>query len=120
MMLVRVGKSKLSFLPSLTSLTNYLLCHEILEIVFVLGWCLLSVCARTLTFHHPEQSLLHKLHWLDHVIRVGVFSVFARALTATLHLPLYLTHLLTYLYKQASSVSSIRVSVRGQGSCLCM
>ena len=27
------------------------------------------------------------------------------------HLPLYLTHLLTYLYKQASSVSSIRVSV---------
>ena len=27
----------------------------------------------TLTFHHPEQSLLHKLHWLDHVIRVGVF-----------------------------------------------
>ena len=29
-------------------------------------------------------------------------------------------HLLTYLYKQASSVSSIRVSVRGQGSCLCM
>ena len=29
----------------------------------------------TLTFHHPEQSLLHKLHWLDHVIRVGVFSV---------------------------------------------
>ena len=28
----------------------------------------------TLTFHHPEQSLLHKLHWLDHVIRVGVFS----------------------------------------------
>ena len=33
------------------------------------------------------------------------------------HLPLYLTHLLTYLYKQASSVSSIRVSVRGQGSC---
>ena len=25
----------------------------------------------TLTFHHPEQSLLHKLHWLDHVIRVG-------------------------------------------------
>ena len=41
-------------------------------------------------------------------------------LTSTLylpnHLPLYLTHLLTYLYKQASSVSSIRVSVRG----LCM
>ena len=38
----------------------------------------------TLTFHHPEQSLLHKLHWLDHVIRVGVFSVsvfVARALT---------------------------------------
>ena len=33
------------------------------------------------------------------------------------HLPLYLTHLLTYLYKQASSVSSIRVSVRGL--CLC-
>ena len=29
----------------------------------------------TVTFHHPEQSLLHKLHWLDHVIRVGVFSV---------------------------------------------
>ena len=28
------------------------------------------------------------------------------------HLPLYLTHLLTYLYKQASSVSSIRVSVQ--------
>ena len=27
-------------LPALTSLTNYLLCHEILEIVFVLGWCL--------------------------------------------------------------------------------
>ena len=33
----------------------------------------------TLTFHHPEQSLLHKLHWLDHVIRVGVFSVSVRA-----------------------------------------
>ena len=32
----------------------------------------------TVTFHHPEQSLLHKLHWLDHVIRVGVFSVRAR------------------------------------------
>ena len=32
----------------------------------------------TLTFHHPEQSLLHKLHWLDHVIRVGV--LLARAL----------------------------------------
>ena len=31
--------------------------------------------ALTVTFHHPEQSLLHKLHWLDHVIRVGVFSV---------------------------------------------
>ena len=30
----------------------------------------------TLTFHHPEQSLLHKLHWLDHVIRVGVFFSF--------------------------------------------
>ena len=29
----------------------------------------------TVTFYHPEQSLLHKLHWLDHVIRVGVFSV---------------------------------------------
>ena len=44
----------------------------------------------TLTFHHPEQSLLHKLHWLDHVIRVGVFSVFARALLLTLthHLPI--------------------------------
>ena len=39
-----------------------------------------------------------------------MMSVNARAL--------YLTHLLTYLYKQASSVSSIRVSVRGQGSCL--
>ena len=39
----------------------------------------------TLTFHHPEQSLLHKLHWLDHVIRVGVFSVLvcARANTTT-------------------------------------
>ena len=35
----------------------------------------------TLTFHHPEQSLLHKLHWLDHVIRVGVFSVRAREQT---------------------------------------
>ena len=42
----------------------------------------------TLTFHHPEQSLLHKLHWLDHVIRVGVFSVSARATTNTLP-PLY-------------------------------
>ena len=44
------------------------------------GGCRLVLCARatltlTLTFHHPEQSLLHKLHWLDHVIRVGVFSV---------------------------------------------
>ena len=37
----------------------------------------------TLTFHHPEQSLLHKLHWLDHVIRVGVFSVLARTGTKT-------------------------------------
>ena len=39
----------------------------------------------TVTFHHPEQSLLHKLHWLDHVIRVGVFSVLvsARAITHT-------------------------------------
>ena len=33
----------------------------------------------TLTFHHPEQSLLHKLHWLDHVIRVGVFMSVSRA-----------------------------------------
>ena len=43
----------------------------------------------TLTFHHPEQSLLHKLHWLDHVIRVGVFSVSSRAPTNThrVHLP---------------------------------
>ena len=44
----------------------------------------------TLTFHHPEQSLLHKLHWLDHVIRVGVFSVsvsvLARDTTNTLTL----------------------------------
>ena len=48
----------------------------------------------TLTFHHPEQSLLHKLHWLDHVIRVGVFSVLARAtLTDTdPHTPLTLTY----------------------------
>ena len=37
--------------------------------------------------------------------------------TLPLHLPLYLTHLLTYLYKQASSVSSIRVSVRGLSVC---
>ena len=48
------------------------------EIPVGAGWCV--VCARatltlTLTFHHPEQSLLHKLHWLDHVIRVGVFGV---------------------------------------------
>ena len=35
----------------------------------------------TLTFHHPEQSLLHKLHWLDHVIRVGVFSVWRAPVT---------------------------------------
>ena len=35
----------------------------------------------TLTFHHPEQSLLHKLHWLDHVIRVGVVGVCLRART---------------------------------------
>ena len=33
----------------------------------------------TLTFHHPEQSLLHKLHWLDHVIRVGVVGECVRA-----------------------------------------
>ena len=38
----------------------------------------------TLTFHHPEQSLLHKLHWLDHVIRVGA------------RLPNLLTHLHAY------------------------
>ena len=41
----------------------------------------------TLTFHHPEQSLLHKLHWLDHVIRVGVFSVSRARLPITLTLP---------------------------------
>ena len=40
----------------------------------------------TLTFHHPEQSLLHKLHWLDHVIRVGVFSVSVSARTDLLHI----------------------------------
>ena len=55
----------------------------------------------TLTFHHPEQSLLHKLHWLDHVIRVGVFS--ARAHTYPKHRPLTLTlildTLLACLYK---------------------
>ena len=39
----------------------------------------------TLTFHHPEQSLLHKLHWLDHVIRVGVFSVKKTRLLNTKH-----------------------------------
>ena len=39
----------------------------------------------TLTFHHPEQSLLHKLHWLDHVIRVGVFSVSGRARATNIH-----------------------------------
>ena len=37
-------------------------------------------------------------------------------MSVSARLPLYLTHLLTYLYKQASSVSSIRVSVRGQGA----
>ena len=48
----------------------------------------------TLTFHHPEQSLLHKLHWLDHVIRVGVFSVsVARTNTQHTH-----TSILTYPY----------------------
>ena len=46
----------------------------------------------TVTFHHPEQSLLHKLHWLDHVIRVGVFS--ART-TQTLN-----TNTLSYSYLQ--------------------
>ena len=51
----------------------------------------------TVTFHHPEQSLLHKLHWLDHVIRVGVFSVsvsLKRALfneTLTLNTPTLIT-----------------------------
>ena len=39
----------------------------------------------TLTFHHPEQSLLHKLHWLDHVIRVGVFSILVNVLRAQQH-----------------------------------
>ena len=39
----------------------------------------------TLTFHHPEQSLLHKLHWLDHVIRVGVFGVKKKLLFYTKH-----------------------------------
>ena len=44
----------------------------------------------TLTFHHPEQSLLHKLHRLDHVIRVGVFSVSARDLAhTTVHSPIH-------------------------------
>ena len=43
-------------------------------------------------------------------VSISVSEVSARD---HLHLPLYLTHLLTYLYKQASSVSSIRVSVRG-------
>ena len=46
----------------------------------------LGVCARANTIHTPGHQ----------------------------HLPLYLTHLLTYLYKQASSVSSIRVSVNGE------
>ena len=50
----------------------------------------------TVTFHHPEQSLLHKFHWLDHVLRVGVFSVTrARPLTLTL----ILDTLLACLYK---------------------
>ena len=48
----------------------------------------------TVTFHHPEQSLLHKLHWLDHVIRVGVFSVScARP-----------EHLIMYLGKETSTL----------------
>ena len=50
----------------------------------------------TLTFHHPEQSLLHKLHWLDHVIRVGVFSVSvcacARINTVILHIETVTSH----------------------------
>ena len=45
----------------------------------------------TLTFHHPEQSLLHKLHWLDHVIRVGVFSVKEEASSLTLNTPTLIT-----------------------------
>ena len=46
----------------------------------------------TLTFHHPEQSLLHKLHWLDHVIRVGVFSELVCARYKHYFLP-HITHL---------------------------
>ena len=46
----------------------------------------------TLTFHHPEQSLLHKLHWLDHVIRVGVFSVSVCVSGARVHTLTLLTH----------------------------
>ena len=38
------------------------------------GTRLFPTLTLTLTFHHPEQSLLHKLHWLDHVIRVGVYG----------------------------------------------
>ena len=36
-----------TLLPALTSLTNYLLCHEILEIVFVLGWCMRALTLNT-------------------------------------------------------------------------
>ena len=65
-------------------------------VVCVLGKSVLRARS-TLTFHHPEQSLLHKLHWLDHVIRVGVFSVsvsLKRALfneTLTLNTPTLIT-----------------------------
>ena len=47
--------------PALTSLTNYLLCHEILEIVFVLGWCSV-VCvfrARDTNSHRPPYTYLY-------------------------------------------------------------
>ena len=59
----RAPYSYLHQLPSSSSTTNILI----------------PPLTLTVTFHHPEQSLLHKLHWLDHVIRVGVFSVSERA-----------------------------------------
>ena len=42
-----------------TSLTNYLLCHEILEIVFVLGWCLLVWSVHVRARAHTNTHRVH-------------------------------------------------------------
>ena len=85
--------------------------------------CTLSVCSTHVSVRARALTLKLELHYPPNIFDTHTclsLPTYTLTLTSPQHLPLYLTHLLTYLYKQASSVSSIRVSVRGQGSCLCM